>query len=173
MTGLFPARFAQYAPILVSVTDNAGLMPGNAGRITTAAGGQTSSPIRRFLTEFYLSLSYLLNVSVFALPCWKKCPGRWHKMPQHYSASAGPFHGERGSVMQQLKQVKFFKLMDVTASFRGVVIGPCLDFLRDRTPPASHPEMLGHSCPTSQILVVHHPRASSHPGIPVRHDLDY
>lgn len=38
-----------------------GLMPGNAGQISTAAGGQTSSSIRRFLTEFsYLFLTFLM-----------------------------------------------------------------------------------------------------------------
>ena len=39
----------------------AGLIPGNAGQITTAAGGQTSSSIRSFLTEFsYLFLTFLM-----------------------------------------------------------------------------------------------------------------
>lgn len=43
------------------VVDDAGLMPGNAGQISTAAGGQTSSSIRRFLTEFsYLFLTFLM-----------------------------------------------------------------------------------------------------------------
>lgn len=38
-----------------------GLMPGNAGQISTAAGGQTSFRIRRFLTEFsYLFLTFLM-----------------------------------------------------------------------------------------------------------------
>lgn len=97
------------------VTDNAGLMPGNTGRITTAAGGQTSSPIRRFLTEVSLSLSYLLNVSVFALPCWKKCPSRVPKCPSSTGKNA-PADGTKCPSITQLVQVHFMEKGDLSCN---------------------------------------------------------
>ena len=58
---------------------NTGRRLGQAGRTTTAAGGQTSSAIRRFLTGISLTLPYLLNVGNFVPLCWKKCTSSGQK----------------------------------------------------------------------------------------------
>lgn len=53
----------------------------DAGRISTAEGGQTSSPVRSFLKEVPDNFLNFLNVSNFVPLCRKKCTSRVQKCP--------------------------------------------------------------------------------------------